>query len=207
MRTRIKFCGMTRREDALAAATIGADAIGLIFAPRSVRRLAIEAAREIAIDLPPFLARVGLFMDQPANDVAAALAAVPLELLQFHGAEDDAYCAQFGRPFLKALPMASLADVAEEMARFPSAAGFVLDAHARGESGGSGRVFDWSRTPSASVRPLVLAGGLVPANVHEAVNEVRPYAVDVASGVEASPGVKDHAKMRAFVAEVRRADA
>lgn len=206
MRTRIKLCGMTRREDALAAAGAGADAIGLIFAPRSVRRLSLEAAQAIAVDLPPFLARVGLFMDQPARDVADVLAAVPLELLQFHGSEDDAYCAQFDRPFLKALPMASLADVAGEMARFPRAAGFMLDAHARGESGGSGRVFDWSRTPSASVRPLVLAGGLVPANVYEAVNKVRPYAVDVASGVEASPGIKDHAKMRAFVAEVRRAD-
>jgi len=132
---------------------------------------------------------------------------VPCELLQFHGSEDDAFCAQFGRPFLKALPMASVADVAAEMARYPRASGFVLDAHARGAAGGSGESFDWTRVPRDVERPIVLAGGLHPGNVGEAIARARPYAVDVASGIEASPGTKDHAKMRAFAEEVRRADA
>jgi phosphoribosylanthranilate isomerase len=197
---------MTRREDALAAADAGADAIGLIFAPRSPRRLDIARARAIATGLPPFLARVLLFMDQAADEIARAVRDVPCELLQFHGGEDDAFCAQFGRPFLKALPMASVDDVATEMARFPNAAGFVLDAHARGDAGGTGEAFDWSRVPVGHAR-VVLAGGLSPVNVREAVARVRPHAVDVSSGIEASPGVKDHAKLRAFVTEVRRADA
>ncbi|HET7844570.1 MAG TPA: phosphoribosylanthranilate isomerase [Xanthomonadales bacterium] len=206
MRTRIKLCGMTRREDVLEAVACGADAIGLIFAPRSVRRLDVARAREIADGLPAFVARVALFADQPVDEVSRIVREVPCELLQFHGDEDDAYCRQFGMPFLKALPMASIVDAAHEMARWPHATGFVLDAHARGGSGGSGATFDWSRVPAGD-RRVVLAGGLTPGNVREAVARVRPYAVDVASGIEASPGTKDHAKMRAFVAEVRRADA
>lgn len=206
MRTRIKLCGMTRREDALAAAECGADAIGLIFAPRSVRRLDVARARAIAEGLPPFLVRVALFMDPDREDVARVLRDVPCEMLQFHGGEDDAFCAQFERPFLKALPMASIDDVAAEMARYPRAAGFVLDAHARGGAGGSGATFDWARVPAGDAR-VVLAGGLHAGNVREAVVRARPWAVDVASGIESSPGAKDHAKMHAFVAEVRRADA
>jgi phosphoribosylanthranilate isomerase len=212
MRTRIKFCGMTRREDALAAAEHGADAIGLIFAPRSVRRIDVPRALAVCAGLPPFVARVALFMDQGREEVAGVLAALgtgrlSIDLIQFHGSEDDAFCASFGRPFLKALPMAGVDDADAAMARFPSAAGFVLDAHAPGAPGGGGVAFDWSRVPSRPARPLVLAGGLTPANVHEAIARTRPYAVDVASGIEASPGAKDRAKMIAFANEVRRADA
>lgn len=207
MRTRIKFCGITRLDDALEAARLGADAIGLVFTTRSPRQLAIEHARALALALPPLLTRVGLFLDNSATEVAAVLHDVPLEVLQFHGNEDADFCRAFGKPYLKAVPMMDVADVAAYTAWFPDAAGFVLDSHRAGAAGGSGRAFDWTRVPRDLDRPLVLAGGLVPGNVAQAIAAVRPWAVDVSSGVETAPGIKDHAKMRAFVDEVNGAGA
>lgn len=206
MRTRVKFCGITRVEDARFAASAGADAIGLIFAAASRRRVAREVAGAIAHDLPPFVARVGLFMNTPADEVRATLAAVPLECLQFHGDEDAAFCRAFGKPWLRVVPMLDVDDIEAFVAGFPDASGFVLDAHRSGEAGGTGMQFDWSRVNGSAGRALVLAGGLRPENVALAVRTVRPWAVDVSSGIESAPGIKDHARMRAFLDEVQRAD-
>jgi phosphoribosylanthranilate isomerase len=209
-RVRIKLCGMTRVEDALEAAHLGADAIGLIFADTSPRRLDIAQAAAIARAMPPFVARVALFLDQDAERVARVLAEVPVDLLQFHGREDAAFCRAFGKPWLKVVPMADVDDVPAFAARYPDAAGFLLDSHGAGAAGGSGRTFDWSRAADAVARlarPVLLAGGLKPENVHAAVTAVKPWAVDVSSGVEASPGIKDHARMATFIDEVRRGSA
>ncbi len=205
MRTRVKFCGMTRLDDALEAASLGVDAIGLVFAPASPRALELELAAAIARALPPFVARVGLFLDAEADDVAAIRARVPLELLQFHGREDPAYCRSFGVPYLKAIAMGGAVDLEAEAERYGDAAGLLLDAHAAGGSGGTGRTFDWARIPQALVSRVVLAGGLTPDNVAAAIGVARPAAVDVSSGIEARPGVKDSGKMRRFLDEVQRA--
>ncbi|MFN7552340.1 MAG: phosphoribosylanthranilate isomerase [Pseudomonadota bacterium] len=209
-RARVKLCGMTRTEDALVAARLGADAIGLIFAAASPRRIEPERAAEIAVAMPPFVARVALFLDQTSDFVAQVLAAVPVDLLQFHGRENAAFCRAFGKPWIKVVPMADVDDVSAYAARYPDAAGFLLDSHGAGAAGGSGRTFDWSRAAAAVARierPVLLAGGLNPGNVHEAVTRVKPWAVDASSGVEASPGIKDHARMAAFIDEVRRGSA
>jgi phosphoribosylanthranilate isomerase len=209
-RTRIKFCGITREDDARAAAALGADAIGLVFAAKSPRRVDVAHATLLAAAVPPFVARVGLFMDADADAVRAVLAAVPLDVLQFHGAETPAFCRAFGRPYIKAVPMGDGAgDALDTGAYFAAHAGavaFLLDSHASGGQGGSGRVFDWSRVPATAPRPIVLAGGLNPETVGAAVRRVRPYAVDVSSGIESAPGLKDYARMRAFVDAVRVAD-
>lgn len=207
MRTRIKFCGITRLDDALAAVRLGVDAIGLVFTQRSPRRVSIEAARAIALALPPLVTRVGLFMDDSATEVARVLHDVPLELVQFHGSEDADFCRVFAKPYLKAVPMMDVADVAAYAAWFPDAAGFVLDSHRVGAAGGSGTVFDWGRVPADLQRPLLIAGGLSALNVGQAIRAARPWAVDVSSGIESAPGIKDHAKMRSFVHEVQGAGA
>ena len=207
-RTRIKFCGITSRADAAAAAALGVDALGLILVPESPRALELGRAAAIANSVPPFVSRVALFRNAPASAVHAALTAVQVEMLQFHGDESPEYCAQFGRPWLKAVPMAGLADAATLDAfllAFQMASGFVFDSHGGQRSGGSGEPFDWTRIPSPCPRPLILAGGLRPDNVAEAVRLVRPWAVDVSSGIESAPGIKDHAKMRIFIDEVHRA--
>jgi phosphoribosylanthranilate isomerase len=206
-RTRIKFCGMTRAEDIAAAAALGVDAIGLIMAERSPRRLDLGQARALRAALPPLVASVLLTMDMPIAALREAAQVLRPSLLQFHGSEDDADCAAAGLPFLKALPMAGDTAVEALMADFPHAAGFVLDAHASGEAGGSGRSFDWSKVPQQADRPWLLAGGLHPGNVFDAIIATRPFAVDVSSGIETAPGVKCPEQMARFVAEVRRADA
>lgn len=209
-RTRIKFCGMTRVEDALAAAAMGVDAIGLIFAARSKRRVAPDAAMAIRESLPPFVASVALFMDNPADEVRATIDRVRPALLQFHGDEDDAFCAAFGLPYLKAVAMGGgdgSGAPATLIARWPRAAAFLFDSHATGEAGGSGRTFDWARVPAEFARPFLVAGGLTPDNAFEAIRATGCWGVDVSSGIEGeTPGVKDIAKMRRFVAEVARAD-
>lgn len=210
-RTRIKFCGMTRAEDALQAAALGVDAIGLIFAARSKRKLSAEAARAIREALPPFVDAVALFMDNPADEVRAAIAEVRPSLLQFHGEEDDAFCAAFGLPYLKAVAMGGEGgeDAAGLPRRWPRAAAFLFDSHAKGEAGGSGKTFDWARVPERFPTPFLVAGGLGPDNVFEAIRATGAWGVDVSSGIEPAdaPGIKDSARMRRFVAEVRRADA
>jgi phosphoribosylanthranilate isomerase len=214
-RTRIKICGITRVEDALAAAHAGADAIGLNSWPGTPRRVAYDRARAIAAALPPFVAAVGLFVDPSADEVRAALAAVPLAMLQFHGREDAAFCRGFGRPYLKAIAVGREGDLLESLSPYDDAAAVLLDAPpAGGLPGGTGRTFDWDRVPAKLPVPLVLSGGLTASNVGEAIRRTRPWGVDVSSGVEAldaagAPvkGIKDAARIAAFVAEVRHADA
>lgn len=205
--TRIKLCGMTRAEDVRLAVELGVDYIGLILAARGPRQLRLDQARRLRALVPPEVGVVALLMDNAPDDVQAIVEDMQPDLLQFHGAEDDAFCGSWGRPFVKALPMGDPGDaeVLRRVERFPSAWGFVLDGHRSGQPGGSGQAFDWQRWP-ALPRPALLAGGLHPENVETAVKTARPWGVDVASGIESAPGIKDPEKMRAFVARVRAAD-
>ncbi|CAM5496906.1 phosphoribosylanthranilate isomerase [Rhodanobacter lindaniclasticus] len=205
--TRIKCCGMTRVGDALLAARLGADAIGLVFTARSRRQLTPARAREIVAALPPFVATVALFMDDEAARVRQVIDEVRPALLQFHGNEGDDWCAQFGRPFVKAIAMGDGASALPRLREYPRAAGLLLDGHVAGEAGGSGKAFDWSLLPDDLVQPVILAGGLHAGNVGDAVRAARPWAVDVASGVESAPGIKDPARLEAFIRAVRAADA
>jgi len=210
-RTRIKFCGMTRAGDVRLAGELGVDAVGFVFAPSSPRRVDAGQAAAMREALAPMVDAVALFMDNTAEEVREVIARVRPSLLQFHGDEDEAFCRSFGLRYLKAVPMAGDAplDALQLHARWPSAAGFLLDGHAPGQAGGGGRAFDWTRVPEGLTKPYLVAGGLTPDNVHAAVASTRPWGVDVASGVEAAgaaAGTKDGARMRRFVEEVRRAD-
>ena len=207
MRTRIKFCGITRVDDARRGAELGIDAIGFVFTRASQRFVGISQARTIRAELPPFVTAVALFMDDEPGWIEEVVSSVQPDLLQFHGAETDRFAASFARPYIKAVPMASVADAARHVAEFPNASGFLLDSHERGARGGTGRTFDWARAPSSGGHEYVLAGGLTAQNVAQAIAAVRPYGVDVSSGIESAPGIKDQSKMRAFVAAVRSADA
>lgn len=198
MRVRVKICGITRVEDGLAAAAAGADAIGLVFAD-SPRRVSPAQARVIAAVLPPFIKVVGLFVNTPAAQVREVLSQVPLDLLQFHGAEPPEDCRLYGRSYIKAIRMAPGVDVVSEAGRYSDAGGFLLDAYDPQAAGGTGTTFDWTRVPRDLGRPVILAGGLTPGNVAEAVRVARPYAVDVSSGVEQVKGIKDAAKIAAFI--------
>lgn len=205
MRTRIKICGLTRPHDVLAAVDAGADAIGFVFYPPSQRAIDVTLARELVALLPPFVTSVGLFVNERAERVREVLDTVPLGLLQFHGDEDVTYCSSFGRPWMKAARVRAGFDLVDYAVRYPGAAGFLLDAWVEGYGGG-GEVFDWSLLPDDFPMPIVLAGGLNPLNVGEAVRRVRPWAVDVSSGVEAALGVKSRALIEAFIAGVKEAD-
>lgn len=202
MRTRVKICGITRTEDALAAARLGADAIGLVFYAPSPRAVSAAQAAEVVRALPPFVTRVGLFVNAEREDIAAAIEAAQLDLLQFHGDESPADCRGHGRPWIKALRMAPEMDVAAEMDRYREAQGILLDAWRPGVPGGTGETFDWRRIPAQRPRPLILAGGLAPENVADAIRTVRPWAVDVSGGVERAKGIKDADRMAAFIREV-----
>jgi phosphoribosylanthranilate isomerase len=205
VRTRVKICGITRLEDGLAAAAAGAAAIGLNFYGKSPRVIDAERARSFCVALPPFVTRVGLFVNAEPEFVKSVLATVPLDLLQFHGDEGEDYCRSFGRPYLKALRMKPGMDLAAAAKLYASAQGILVDAWHEEQFGGTGIAFDWSLL-GAAVRSerLVLAGGLHPGNVAQAVRQVRPWAVDVSSGVESAPGVKDKSKMEQFISEVQR---
>lgn len=205
MRTRIKICGLTCAEDVKAAVFAGADAIGFVFYPPSPRAISIKQARELVALLPPFVTGVGLFVNEEPARVREVLAEVPLSLLQFHGDEDAEYCASFGLPWMKAARVRAGFDLLNYAAAYPGASGLLVDAWVDGYGGG-GEVFDWDLLPENFPVPLVLAGGLNPGNVAEAVCKVRPWAVDVSSGVEAAKGIKDRHLMEAFVAGVREAD-
>jgi phosphoribosylanthranilate isomerase len=205
MKTRIKICGLTREEDVDAAVAAGADALGFVFYPPSPRYVTPQRAAELARRIPPFVDIVGLFVNEAPETVRAACGALPLNLLQFHGDEDAAYCRQFSRPYLKAARVRPGLDLVEFARSFPDARGLLLDAFVDGYGGG-GHVFDWTLIPSGLPGFLVLSGGLNADNVAEAVERVRPAAVDVSSGVETGKGIKDHAKIAAFVAAVRKAD-
>lgn len=204
-RTAIKICGLTRREDLLNAIDAGADAVGLVFYKPSPRYVNLARARDLARWVPPSVCMVGLFVNPTAEEVRTVLNAVPLDLLQFHGDEDEAFCRQFGRPYLKAARMAPGFDLLEYANRFPSAQALLLDAFVEGYGGG-GQTFDWSLIPTSLPLPVVLSGGLNPDNVTDAVHQVRPAGVDVSSGVEQSKGIKDAAKINAFIAGVKKAD-
>ena len=206
-RTRIKFCGVTRAEDALAAAALGVDAVGFVLTRKSRRFAGIERARQMRRALPPFVTAVALFMDDDVSFVSEAVAAVAPDLLQFHGSEAAPDCVRYGRPYLKAVAMRDgLVDWRRLVDSHAQAIGFLFDGHAAGEQGGSGRSFDWSLLPRDAGKPVVLAGGLTPENVAAAIRAVRPWAVDVSSGIEAEPGLKDIDRMRRFIAAVRTAD-
>lgn len=207
-RTRIKVCGLTRPGDVRLASELGVDAIGFVFAAESPRRVEAEEARAMRHALAPLVDAVALFMDNPVDDVREVIRHVRPSLLQFHGSEDDAFCRGFGVPYMKAIPMGDLSadDTLTLQRRYPAASGFLFDSHASGQAGGSGRAFDWSRVPTGMHKPFMLAGGLTPDNVFDAICATLPWGVDVSSGVESAPGVKDGDKMRRFVEEVRRAD-
>ena len=205
MRTRVKICGITRPQDALAAAQAGADAIGLVFYPSSPRYLSSERAVEIRDALPPFVQSVALFVNPDAAQVAQVLQRVRPAMLQFHGEESPDFCAQFGAPFIKAVRVKPGVDALEYLRPFSRAAAWLFDSYVP-EYGGVGESFDWSLVPALRERPLILSGGLAPANVAEALRRVRPWGVDVSSGVESAKGIKDGAKIAAFMAEVRNAD-
>ncbi len=193
-------------EDGLAAAAAGCDAVGLNFVPASPRCLSVERARDIAAALPPLVSRVGVFVDADPADIERVLETVPLDLVQFNGREDAASCARFGLPYLKAVGVRAGFRMASLEEAYPTARGFLLDAYDPVARGGTGRTFDWSLWPAPVQRPLLLAGGLTPDNVGAAIRRLRPYGVDVSSGVEGGArGVKSDAKVRAFVAEVQRA--
>jgi phosphoribosylanthranilate isomerase len=207
VRTRIKICGITRTQDARAAAQAGADAIGLVFYPPSPRYLSTERAAEIRDALPPFVQTVALFVNPDAPQVAQVLQRVRPAMLQFHGEETPEFCAQFGMPFVKACRVRPGVDALEYLRPYSRAAAWLFDSHVP-EYGGIGESFDWSLLPAAGrlERSVILSGGLSRENVAEAIRRVRPWGVDVSSGVESAKGVKDGAKIAAFIAEVRNAD-
>jgi phosphoribosylanthranilate isomerase len=204
-RTKIKICGLTRARDVKCALRCGADAVGFVFA-ESPRRVDVSRAKELAGLVPVSVLSVGLFLDQDAVLIEAVLAAVPLDVLQFHGRESEAQCARYGRPWLKAVAMQDADSLQRALDDYPGATGLLLDSHQAGGRGGSGRTFDWSLAQAAN-KPLWLAGGLNADNVGAAIAAVNPFAVDVSSGVEAAPGIKDAEKIEAFCAAVRQADA
>jgi len=206
-RTRVKICGIREAAHARVAAEAGADAIGFVFYGPSPRYVQAEEAAPIAASLPPYVSAVGLFVDAPEEDVRAVLERVPLDLLQFQGDETADFCARFGKPFVRAVRMAQGTDLLEYARRFSAAKALLLDAHAPGIPGGTGRMFDWSAIPPGLPIPLILSGGLDAGNVGRAVREVRPWAVDVSSGVESGRGVKDPRKIVEFIRSVRREDA
>ncbi len=204
-RVRVKFCGITRLEDAVAAAQLGVDAIGMVFVPASKRAIDAVRAREILAAMPPLVTSVALFMDAPVAAVHAVLDAIPVDLLQFHGSESPDYCAQFQRPWIKALAMGGPVDALAEARRYAGARGLLLDAHRAGEQGGRGEAFNWASIPVELAPRILLAGGLTEHNVARAIEVVRPFAVDVSSGIESAPGIKCPARMQKFIDEVSRA--
>jgi len=203
---RVKICGITRVEDGLACARLGADAIGLVFYAPSPRHVSVEQARAIMAELPPFVTTVGLFVDAAPAEVHALLAQLPLDLLQFHGNETPEYCRGFGRPYLKAARVKPGTDLVQYASAYPDAKGLLLDAHVEGVAGGTGQAFDWNLIPARLPLPVILSGGLSAANVTEAIRRVQPAAVDVSSGVEATKGIKDADKIAAFMQGVRNAN-
>ena len=207
MRTRIKICGLRDPEHPKLAAREGADAIGLVFHAASPRAISIEDAGRVAAAVPPFVMTVGLFVNAPEAEIRRVLERVPLDLLQFHGDETPADCEKFAKPYLRAVRMEEGVDLVEYRHRFSGAKALMVDAHVPGQRGGTGQVFDWAQLPSKHPAPLILSGGLTAGNVGRAIREVRPWAVDVSSGVESSRGVKDPAKIIEFIRSVRREDA
>jgi len=199
VRTRVKICGITRREDALKAAATGADAIGFVFYEPSPRNVSPEVAAEIVAELPPFVSVVGLFVDAPVAWVETVMHTVPLDLLQFHGDERETDCARYGKPYIKAIRMRDGVDLQQMALTYQSGRGLLLDTFVAGIPGGTGQVFDWTQIPHDLSKPLILAGGLNPDNVANAIRRVSPWAVDVSGGVEQAKGIKDFQLIDAFM--------
>jgi phosphoribosylanthranilate isomerase len=205
-RTRIKICGLTREQDVLAVINSGADALGLVFYEKSPRHVSLLQAEKLARAVPPFVSVVGLFVNPSVDYVREVLVKVQLDVLQFHGEETPEFCQQFGKPYLKAIRVKAGVDLVQCASRYASAQGLLLDAFIEGTQGGTGESFDWALIPHDLPLPVILSGGLHAGNVAAAIKQVRPYAVDVSSGVEAAKGIKDAAKIAAFIKEVRRTD-
>ncbi len=202
MRTRVKICGITRHEDALEAARLGADAIGLVFYAPSARAVGITQAQDIVRGLPAFITVVGLFVNATADEIRAVLTQVRLDTLQFHGDETPEQCRAYARPYIKAVSMRVGVDLRACARDYADSAALLLDTHDEHTPGGTGQTFDWSRIPGGLDKALILAGGLTPDNVAQAVRQVRPYAVDVSGGVETAKGIKSHQQMARFINEV-----
>ena len=204
--TRVKICGITRVDDALHACHAGADAIGMVFCDKSPRHLDVFQAAEISKALPAFVTSVALFMNATEAQIRQVLSEVAIDCIQFHGDEEASYCRQFGRPYIKAIAMDDDLDLSKQVASYHDARGLLLDSHAPGQVGGTGKVFDWNKIGQDIGLPLILAGGLGVENVAEAVKKVRPYAVDVSSGVEREKGLKDAELITAFIHEVKHVE-
>jgi len=203
MAVRVKICGITRLQDLHAACEAGADALGFVFYEKSPRHVSIADATALVRDLPPFVQSVGLFVNAEPAFIEAVLRAVPLDLLQFHGDETSADCMRYGRPYIKAVRVTPSTDLLKCAADFETARGLLLDAYVPGVPGGTGERFDWSLIPLDLPKPVILSGGLTPDNVAEAVQRVRPWAVDVSSGVEAAKGIKDPHHVAQFIAKAK----
>ncbi len=199
LRTRVKICGITRLQDAVFAANIGVDAIGLVFYANSLRAVEINQAQMIIQQLPPFVTTVGLFVDAEPNFVQHILTKVPLDILQFHGEETPEYCASFTRPYIKALRMRPNTDVGQYAKKYIQAQALLLDSYVKGTKGGTGITFDWQQVPTNISKPIIIAGGLTPNNVAQVITKLQPYAVDVSGGVESTKGIKDTEKMTVFM--------
>ncbi|HSI43345.1 MAG TPA: phosphoribosylanthranilate isomerase [Methylotenera sp.] len=202
MRTRVKICGITRVEDALNAIELGTDAIGLVFFEQSPRNISIEQAKEIARVIPAFVTVVGLFVDAEPEFIKQVISTVGLDLLQFHGDETTEECARYGIPFIKAIRVRNDTNLVQYAKEFSGAKGLLLDTYAEGVAGGTGHVFDWSLIPENLGITVILAGGLNAENVAQAIKQVKPYAVDISGGVESAKGIKDAAKIAAFMQQV-----
>ena len=205
-RTRVKICGITRPEDAVEAANLGVDAIGLVFYEKSPRNVTAQQAKAICETLPGFVTVVSLFMNPDADQVKSVLKTCPIDLIQFHGKESAEFCESFDRPYIKAMGMADGSNLDDMSAEYEKARGLLLDSHATGAAGGTGETFNWDKIPQGYRQRIILAGGLKPDNVAEAIQKVKPYAVDLSSGVESAPGLKDATLMAQLMNEVKRID-
>ncbi len=206
VRTRVKICGITRIEDALSAASLGVDALGLVFYAKSPRHVMLDQAQLICDALPAFVSRVALFLNPESSLVNQVISHVNIDCLQFHGTEAVEFCESFSKPYIKALGIAGVNDVDALIDQYSSAESVLLDSHRAGEAGGSGEVFDWASISQANCHNIILAGGLNPDNIADAIKQVRPYAVDLSSGVEMAPGKKDSQLMARLMNEVKRVD-
>jgi phosphoribosylanthranilate isomerase len=205
MRTRVKICGITRVVDAVSAVNAGVDAIGLVFYAQSPRCVSVEQAQKIVAVLPPFISVVGLFVNTPKAEIETVLSKVRLDILQFHGDETPSECEQINLPYYKAIRVKADTNLLQYEVEFKGAKALLLDAHSESKFGGTGLTFDWNLIPQTLTKPIILAGGLTVENVEKAIQQVRPYAVDVSGGVEVTKGIKDAAKIAAFMQGVSNA--
>ena len=205
MITKVKFCGITNLQDAISAAELGADALGFVFYPKSPRFISPKNAKEIIKKLPPFISMVGLFVNQSKSEVEEVIKGCPLNLLQFHGDENESFCKQYNLPYIKAISMKSDVDLLECIQEYNSAKALLLDTFSKVARGGSGEVFDWKMIPPNTLKPIIVAGGLTPDNVQTLLEVISPYGVDVSSGIEINKGLKDYKLMKKFILGVTNA--